>query len=101
MCRGPNPTIGVPPKRVNVAASNHESRPPTPTSRPTAADASSTVPMIGWSGGTSNGGMSIVQRTDGGCSFSHGSACAASVMNRSNSASTAVPQPPASALPGR
>ena len=33
MCRGPKPTIGVPPKRVNVAASNHESRPPTPTSR--------------------------------------------------------------------
>jgi len=38
MLRGPYPIDGVSPKRVKVAASNHESSPPSTPGRPAAAE---------------------------------------------------------------
>src|SRR6185312_4559342 len=58
MLRGPYPIDGVPPKRVKVAASYQESRPPSTPGFPAAAVARIIVPTIGSAGSTSDGGMS-------------------------------------------
>ena len=58
------------------------------------------MPTSGWSAGTSLGGMSCPKRIVGGCSRSHGSDAATPASHSVSSASTSVPQPSASALPG-
>ena len=47
MLRGPQPTQGVPPKRLKLAASNHESRPDRRDGSPASSLASSIVATIG------------------------------------------------------
>ena len=89
-------------KRVNVAASNHESRPPSDGGSPAAALALATASTIGWAASTSAGGMSSAHSNRAaGAALSHGSAAAAVAIQASISASTSRPQPSPSAFPGR
>src|SRR4051794_41279444 len=68
---------GVSAKRVNVAASNHESSPPSEGGSPAAALALATAFTIGWAGSTSAGGMSSAHSIAGGGSAGHRAPAAA------------------------
>src|SRR5436309_9033150 len=91
---------GVFANRVNVAASNHESRPPSDGGSPAVALALATASTIGWAASTSAGGMSSAHRIAGGCRLNHGSVAAAAAIQASISDSTSRPQPSPSAFPG-